>query len=147
MSDSTRLRVIERNVGVALACGTGSSWMQGMRNEWQERRGWRCWNIKRNFIWHWQRVNVSLQCNGRGSFTVGCIRLFDRTVELATEYCESWAAVLMRLWGRNAEALDNRNQFMCTLSIFCSSLQFYERLLLQILQLNCILLNWWIIEI
>jgi hypothetical protein len=28
-----------------------------------------------------QKANVSLQCNGRGSFAVWCLRLFDRAVE------------------------------------------------------------------
>jgi hypothetical protein len=36
-----------------------------------------------------EKANVSLQCNERDSFAVGCIRLFDGAVELAPGNCES----------------------------------------------------------
>lgn len=45
-------------------------------------------NIKQKYLQCRQKANVFLQCNERDSFVVRCTRLFDRTVELATKYCE-----------------------------------------------------------
>ena len=45
--------------------------------------------LKQKYFRRRQKANVSLQCNGRDSFAVGCTRLFDRIVELVPKYCES----------------------------------------------------------